>query len=176
MGDIIAIACPHCGGRVQRENNAYFAKCPYCGSEVAFNEIKEEAQIGAYRERLDVLEQYENTDRAKRLTMQKWTRNRNIVFAILSILNFLGFFFVGISSYTEDDNWVGPGSILFLITFAGLLIAVPYFAVNYPGYNALYKKDEKFGKLKMWVKLWAVAISLLLVTAFMAYAVLEIAY
>ena len=95
MGDIIAIACPHCGGRVQRNNNEYFAKCPYCGSEIAFNEIREEAQLGAYRERLDVLEQSENTDRAKRLDMQKWIRNRNIVFAVISVCNFLAFLLVG---------------------------------------------------------------------------------
>ena len=53
MADIVTITCPHCGGQVDRVDNAFFAKCPYCGIEVAFNEIKEEVQVGEYRERID---------------------------------------------------------------------------------------------------------------------------
>ena len=176
MGDIIAITCPHCGGQVERASNDYFAKCPYCGVEVAFNEIREEAQVGAYRERLDVLEQSESTDREKRLTMQRWVRIRNISFAAMNLTNFLAFVLVGCDTMGGIDKWVPAGALLMLVTLAGFLAAVPLLAVNYPGYNALYKKEEKFGKVRMFFVLGGVGIGLFLLSAIAAYIVLSLLF
>ena len=176
MGEVIAITCPHCGGRVERVGNEYFAKCPYCGVEIAFNEIKEEAQVGAYRERIDVLEQNENTDREKRLTMQRWIRIRNIVFAVLNLTNFLGFVLVGCETMGGIDKWVNIGALLMFVTCAGFLPAVPLLAFNYPGYNALYKKEEKFGQVRMLFVLGGVGIGLFLLSAIAAYFTLRLMF
>ena len=174
MGNIVAITCPHCGGQVQRANNEYFAKCPYCGIEVAFNEIKEEAQLGAYKDRLNVLEQNESIDTAKRLEMQKWVMIRNIVLVVISLLTFLAFVLVGMSTMMGIETFVGLGSICLLLALGGTLAAVPSLSVNYPGYNALYRTNEKFGKLTMMFKLGGLTVGLMLVSAFVAYFVLRI--
>lgn len=176
MADIVTITCPHCGGQVDRVDNAFFAKCPYCGIEVAFNEIKEEVQVGEYRERIDTLEHNENVDRQKRLTMQKWVLLRNIVLGALSFTNFMGFLLVGSVNMSGNEGPLGFGSILFLITIGGFLIAIPALSVNYPGYNALYRKEEKFGKVRMFFQLGGVGLALLLVSAMLAYIVLRFIY
>ena len=173
MGNIVAITCPHCGGQVQRSNNEYFAKCPYCGIEIAFNEIKEEAQLGAYKERLDVLEQSENADTAKRLELQKWIRIRNIVFVIICFLIFAAFLLVGISRNLGIRTIAGIGGLCMFLACLGMMIGVIALAYNYPGYNALYKTNEKFGRLKMAFKLAAAGIGLMLCSAFIAYLVLR---
>ena len=174
MGNIIAITCPHCGGHVERSNNEYFAKCPYCGIEVAFNEIKEEVQLGAYKERLNVLEQSESIDTSRRIEVQKWLVARNIVFGIICILTFAAFVLVGAATNFGVDTFVGIGSLCMFLACLGMMIGVPALSYNYPGYNALYRTNEKFGKLKMVFKLGVMGIGLMLVSAFIAYLVLRL--
>ena len=54
--DIVLIKCPNCGGNIERQKGEYFSKCPYCGAEVCFDEIKEEAQLGVLKDKIDILE------------------------------------------------------------------------------------------------------------------------
>ena len=51
--NIVSIECPNCGGRIDRDKSEYFANCPFCGTEVCFDEIKGEAQYGQIDELKD---------------------------------------------------------------------------------------------------------------------------
>lgn len=172
--NVLALDCPHCGGRLERKKDEYFAKCPYCGSEIAFNDIKEEAQLGAYREKINTLEHNENIDTAKRLSMQKWVLGRNIVFTVMAVFNCIGFLLVGLEKDKERSPLIAVGSVLMLIAFLGWMVGTPFLSATYPGYNALYRKNEKFGKVKMWLKLCALTFAVFIASAFMAYIIMSI--
>ena len=167
--NIVSVECPNCGGQVQRKENDYFGVCPYCGTEIAFDEIREEAQLTGYRERLDKLELDSSIDSANKQTLLKWLRIRNICFIVLAICTFLGFAFAGCPAAEEQEFYVGVGAILMLIAGVILIGAIPYISSNYPEYNILRGKIEKGAKLKMYITLMLTAIGVCLVAAFLAY-------
>ena len=172
--DIVTINCPNCGGAIQRKKNEYFVRCPYCGSETAFDEIKEEVQLTEYRERLDGLEQDANTDRVNREAMIKWCRWRNIFLIAMTLFQLLGFLAVGYVNATENEGLLGIGSLSVLAALMIYLGGMPALASHYPAYNALVKTTEKGGKVIMWLKLLAIGFGLLFAGAFGAYLILSV--
>ncbi len=172
--NVVTIDCPHCGGRLERRKDEYFAKCPYCGSEIAFDEIKEEAQLGAYREKIDTLEHNENVDTVKRLSMQKWILARNIVFSVMAVFNCIGFLLVGLDKDKEESPLITIGSLLMFLVILCWMFGMPFLSAAYPGYNALYRKDERFGKVRMWLKLCVLSFAVFVASAFIAYIIMKI--
>ena len=172
--ELITLNCPNCGGVIQRKIDQYFVRCPYCGSEVAFDGIKEEAQLNGYKMRINDLEQSENADRKNREDMLRWIKARNIFMIIMSIAHFLSFSIVGYQVSIDGDNWIGLGAIFFLISYGIYLFVNPFLAAIYPAYNALSKRTEKGGKVIMWLKLMAIGFGLQLLAVILAFALVEV--
>ena len=73
-------------------------ECPYCGVEVCFDEIKGEAAKGQIDELKDSVERYRQQEEfvdAGRRNLKRWNMWRNILYAGITFLVFLGFLFVG---------------------------------------------------------------------------------
>lgn len=176
--DIILIECPHCGGQVERKEGEYFAKCPYCGKEVCFNEIKEEAQINVFKDKLNDLEQKNKVEQEHKEKLQKWLKARNAFFAVMAICNFAGFFLVGISDAEDhaDDVKMMIGSVCMIIAWTLLLFVPAALGLAYPNYNILSGSPEPGGKLKEGVKLLAAGFGICAATTVIAYLAYLIFY
>ena len=93
--DIVEIECPNCGAPVERKQGEYFVKCPFCGVEIGFDEMKEEVQFGEMQNRINILEKRDAVDMSHRRSLDRWLRSRNIMMAVMGIFSFLGFMLVG---------------------------------------------------------------------------------
>ena len=172
--DLVNLKCPNCGGRIERPDNEYFANCPYCGTEVAFDEIKEEASLERYRDRIDELERSSDAVKKGRIEIRKWMKLRNITLAVMSFCNFAAFSLVGYDLESKSDTRTGIGVIFFLLTWACLFFALPILSYMYPLYNIISGKIDKGARWKVWLKLTAVAIGLLVLSAILAYIFISI--
>ena len=169
--NIISIKCPNCGGVIEREDGAHFAGCPYCGSEICFDEIREEAQVDAFREKLEVLERNDNFEESNRRRLRGWVKKRNIVFAVLAVLHLAGFTLAGFGSELDAEAPLGTGAVLVLLAWCMILFVLPILGAAYPEYNILSGKVEKGAKIIMWLKLAGVAVMVCIFTSFLAYLI-----
>lgn len=173
--DVVSIECPNCGAKIERKPGEYFVTCKYCGGEVCFDEIKEEAQIGRLKSKLDVLEKKDKDEEAVRKSLQSWVKKRNITLGIMSFLQCFGFFLVGCSGEDPaDDGLVGLGSMCILAAI-GMLIAAPIvLGALYPDYNILSGQKDSTARIKMWLKLFGISLCICLVSAILAFVILSI--
>lgn len=170
MGKVVTIKCPSCGGKVERTNNEFFARCPYCDNEVAFDEIREEAQLGEYREKLDAFERDNDRDQANRRNLKNWLMKRNIILGVMGACNCVGFSLVGFNK----ESVSGVGAFLVFIALSLFVAAPPLLGSWYPAYNILYNRKERGGKVIMWLKMIGLSVAVLLVSVFLAYIICEV--
>ena len=175
--DVVSLECPNCGGHVERKGSEYFVKCPYCGVEVAFDEIKEEAQIGGLKDKVSSLERMQDEQEAKRSALRKWILWRNILFGLMGAMHFCGFTCVGASEAGDPsmELVLGLGTVLCLFAWI-MAIALPLaMASNYPAYDLLNGGTEVAGKPKACLKMFLMTFGILALSAFAAFIVLTIA-
>ena len=148
--DIVSLTCPNCNGIVKRKNNEYFAKCPYCGSEVCFNDIKEEAVIGQMSQELRRMQTDKNLSDAKLAAVRRWVRMRNIVVILQALFGFFAMFLVTVSTKNGDPNevFIASGSMCLIFGTLFLFLMPLLLGAFRPAYDPITGKDEKGMKVK----------------------------
>ena len=177
--DMIVINCPYCGGRVERRANEYFANCSYCGRKVAFDDIKEEAELDLYRDRIIEL-QHNNSafefnrrqEEESRQKLRKWIKRRNITFTVMTLLHGLGFSIVG--RVDEDSDMMVLGMTLLLAAWATLIAAVVLLPLAYPSYNYLTGENRPVNRFFLFLKLSAICIALCMLSILIGCIILAI--
>ncbi|SHM69835.1 hypothetical protein [Ruminococcus flavefaciens] len=119
--DIIKIDCPHCGAAVERKKDEYFGVCPYCGSEVCFDDAKAEAEVIGLRDKVSDLDQRINDDKQYKQKLAVWEKKRNRMYIITGIMTFIGFLCAAFSD-SEEGALIACGVMLILASLAALLI------------------------------------------------------
>lgn len=174
--DVVSLECPNCGGRIERKGSEYFARCPFCDTEVAFDEIREEAQIDELKDRIGTYEQRASEDEAKRARLHKWIMIRNLLLAIIGVLNFCGFTLVGATDGFDNrsESILGIGSLLCFLSWLAAF-AVPFFMGSaYPPYNVLTGETEPAGKVRAGLRVALIELAVLIGSSFAAYIVMNI--
>ena len=175
---IVTLECPNCGARIERDRNGYFGNCPFCGTEVCFDEIKGEAQAGQINDLKDRVEAYqerERYDEEGRFRIRRWIKWRNISYAGFFVFSFLGFSLVGLSNsrYPEDDTLVGFGAVFFIMLITLFFAAPPALAAHYPDYDLINDKVSLVSRLGMWGRLAITSAGIALIAAFTVYLILR---
>ncbi len=163
--DMVVINCPFCGGEMQRRNNDYHAYCPYCGREVCFDEIKEEAQLASYREKLVEL-QYSNSalmnhrqqEENLRQQLRSWIKRRNSFFIVITLLNAVGFSII--CAVDEKSDLMGLGVTAVLAAWTILITSVIISTFSYPSYNFLTGNNEPVNRFALFFKLLGIGLAL----------------
>ncbi|MBR1470829.1 MAG: hypothetical protein IJ600_04210 [Lachnospiraceae bacterium] len=170
--DIVSIECPKCAGEVRRKKQEYFAKCPYCGTEVCFNEIREEAQVTRFREQAEILSGQKASYEARVKELKHWEKMRNIFMVIITVCNLIGWCCFGYATEMGDalenevPQWIG---MLFLcVAFVCLLIFIPILGGIYPDYDLLTGEKKAGARIKMSLKLIGVTVLLCMGTIIIA--------
>ncbi len=174
--NIVSIECPNCGGRIPRQGSEYFVRCPYCDTEVAFNEIKEEAQIDALKDRLDAYEQMADDDETIRRRVARWIMVRNISLSAMGVLHFFGFSLVGASDYagSKKELLLGFGSVFCLIAWVLAFCVPAILGYYYHPYNVLTHEPQKAGRLKTGIMLAIIGLAILVFSAFAAFVLMRV--
>ncbi len=173
---VVSIECPNCGAKIERRDNEYFAKCPYCEVEVAFDEIKEEAQIGELKDKVRSLEKTVGEDEEWRSKHRKWKLYRNVGLAVVGVLNFCGFSLVGASDAfgVKFEPMLGFGAIFCLLSWVAAIGLPLLLGGYYPPYNVLTGEMDPTAKLKAGVKLAFAELGVLLISSIVAYVFMSI--
>ena len=169
--DMISMTCPNCGGVVERKKDEYFTRCPFCGAEIGFDELKEEVQVDVYREKLDELESSGKEDLNNRNKIKRWLKTRNVMYIVMGILHLLGWSFMGIS---DNETLIGIGVIILICAWAVLFVLIPALGYSYPDYDILTGKEEKIKKLPIIMKLLSIGVAICLITVFASFLVLSL--
>ena len=169
--EVVSIECPNCGARIERKNNEYFAKCPYCGVEVAFDEIKEEAQIGELKDKVRTFEKTAGEDEEWRRKHRKWRTIRIVGLAVVGVFNFCGFSLVGSSDAFgyRFETMLGFGAIFCMLSWITAIFLPFFLGRRYPAYDFLTGEVDAAAGLKAGVKLAFLELGVLLFSAFAAY-------
>ena len=173
--DIVMIKCPNCGGNTERRDGEYFSKCPYCGTEICFDEIKEEAQIGALKNRLNTLEENDREVQSVRDRLKLFYKFRNIYFAVISLLMIFGFTIITFADSDDpaDETKLGLGSVSVLISLMISFFVPMMLAAYYPSYNIVTGKNDPKAKILMWIKLALISVGLLVLSMIIAFLITE---
>ncbi len=165
--NIISIQCPHCGAAVERKKDEYFGVCPYCGSEVCFDDIKTETEVIGLRNKVSDLDKRLNDEEQFKQQMSKWKKQRDRLYIITSLMSFAGFLCAILSESTED-NFIALGATLMIASLMTLLIAAPLKCANYPTFKEQNKKfsSDNVTKLGVLFKFLGTGFMLLCGTAF----------
>ena len=171
--DIVTIECPNCGGNVERRKGEYFGRCPFCGIEIGFDEMKEEVHFDNMQQKINALENQDRIDFINRNALSKWIKQRNAFFTIITIVHFIGFALV--ETRTQDSGEFRLGVILMLLTYGAVIFLTPILSGKFPGYIDVYGRPDKSGKakVKMWLKLFIIAFLLCFLSAFASVCVFE---
>ena len=170
--DIVMIKCPNCGAANERREGEYFLKCPYCGMEICFDDIKEEAQIGVLQNKLSELEQDSREVEAARQLLKKYRSMRNISFALMCLLTIIGFDTVTFAD--EDSAAMGFGVMMCLAAEIIALVMPVVLALVYPGYDIIMGATDRFKTVKKWIKLALITVGLQLISLIAAFIIEEI--
>ena len=135
---IISIQCPHCGAGVERKKDEYFGSCPYCGSEVCFDDIKDESEVIGLRNKVSDLDKRLNDEKQFKQQMAKWKKKRDRFYFIICIMSFVGFLCVSLSNSSED-GFIALGVGLLLSALGAMLIVAPLKCADYP----IFKEENK---------------------------------
>lgn len=146
--DMIEITCPNCGGVMQRKRSEYFARCGYCGKEVVFDEIKEEAELYGIRKKLKHNERIKKEYNEQYAKFKKW----RIVLIVSSIIYFL----VCCKGFWDIINYDSTVGVWYIIAGFVMFVMFPIFlSLQYPVYDFHKHKTNEFLRIKMGVKLYA---------------------
>lgn len=175
--DIVEIECPNCGAPIERKQGEYFGKCPFCGVEIGFDEMKEEVQFGEMQNRINILEKRDAVDMSHRRSLDRWLRSRNIMMTVMGIFSFLGFMLVGTKEDTSSsDKFITGIGVLCMLIAIAMLFVVPIISASlFPGYRSpnMPQVPKENSKIRMWVKLAFTGILVCLAGAIIAYIVSE---
>ncbi len=141
---IISIQCPHCGAAVERKENEYFGVCPYCGSEVCFDDIKAESEVTGLRKKVNDLDWKINTDKQYKKQLAKWKKGRNRTYIVSCLFSTAGFLFSMLSK-ENDDAFINVGVGLLILAVLLILIGAPLHCMSYPGF---FEGNEEFESTK----------------------------
>ena len=125
-----------------KEKELFFTKCPYCGVDLAFDEIDEES-----------------TDEVRKKIV-KWKKMRDIYYLVLGALTFFGDL---LDEMRVDLSWSIVALALTGISWIMFIIVPIIMGAKYPSYNLLTNKEDKAARVKKWAEL--VLISLCVITA-----------
>ena len=142
--DIISIQCPHCGAGVERKQNEYFGVCPYCGSEVCFDDIKAESEVADLRKKVSDLDWKITTDKQYKKQLAKWKKGRDRLYIISCLFSIVGFLFVMLSK-EDDDDFINIGMMLLIAAVLIIIIGAPLKCMGYPGF---FEGTEDFKSTK----------------------------
>ncbi len=142
--NIVTIDCPHCGAAVERKENEYFGVCPYCGSEVCFDEAKAEAEVVDLRKKVNDLDRKITTDKQYKKQLEQWKKGRNRTYLVSCLLSTAGFLFAMLSK-EEDDASITIGISLLILAVLIILIGAPLHCLQYP---AFFEGNEDFSGSK----------------------------
>ncbi len=171
---IVEIECPNCGGKVKRKEEEFFVTCPFCGSEVCFNEIKEEVDLGKIREEISDLRKSTLETEEERIKLRKWSKKRRLFLIAIAVFNLTGFMVGAYASIRHDKNIMGFAMLFMITAFILFICSIPLVGCTYPGYSLLYGEREKGGKVKMALKITGLGIVIQFVTAFLAVIVMSL--
>ena len=168
MNEMIEIQCPNCGGTVKRKQNDYFAVCPYCNSEIGFNELKEEAAVTGMRSRLETLDRHFKNEQEFKTARRTWIKTTRIMLASATILFLFGFTMAGLGE--EDSAMLGFGVILLIFSLMIFLVGPILLAGSYTEFNDQTGTAENkgSGKLLMWLRLMGISVLLIFFAALAA--------
>ncbi len=164
---IISIQCPHCGAAVERKENEYFGVCPYCGSEVCFDDIKAESEVTGLRKKVNDLDWKITTDKQYKKQLAKWKKGRDRTYIVSCIFFTAGFIFA-MSSKEADDAFVNIGMGLMILAVLLMFIGSSLHCMSYPGFFGGNEdfKNTKTTRLGLLGKVIGVGLLLLCGTAF----------
>lgn len=164
---IISIQCPHCGAGVERKENEYFGICPYCGSEVCFDDIKAESEVAGLRKKVNDLDWKINTDKQYKKQLAKWKKGRDRLYIISCLVSTAGFLFAMLSK-EDDDAFINIGMGLLILAVLLLFIGAPLHCMNYPGFfeGTDDFKSTKTSRLGLLGKVTGIGLLLLCGSAF----------
>ena len=131
--DSIKIDCPHCGAAVERQKGEYFGKCPYCGAEVCFDDIKAESEVTGLRDKVNDLDWQITSEKQYKKQLAKWNKNRGREYIIPCIMSFLGVLSVSLSTDENDDS-VMIGIMLIICALLLLFISSVLKCLNHPAF------------------------------------------
>jgi endogenous inhibitor of DNA gyrase (YacG/DUF329 family) len=178
--EMITINCPYCGGQVTRNRYDYFANCPYCGREIAFDEIKEEAELDLYRDRIvelqhnnSAFEQNRRQEEESRQKLRRCIKRRNIAFTVMTLMHGLGFAIVG-GVQDEDSDLMVIGVTLLMAAWGTLIASVILLPLAYPSYNYLTGENRPVNRFSLFLKLTVTAIALCTLSLLVGFIVLAI--
>ncbi len=173
-GSQVTFRCRYCGGEAVRNKNTYFALCPYCGMQVGFDELKEEAQVEFYRQRAQDLEQSSQGYFANRDKLKAWLKLRNRFYIFIFVMHFFAWLLIGYDAQTEQEThmWLGMICLIFALVVGGVFL--PLMAMDYPEFNILTGQVEKGRKGKMALKLIGTCLLLCVGSVILAFVVIAI--
>lgn len=130
---LTSFKCPNCGADVAFRGSD-FTVCEYCRSQIVLDGIADKAELERLRrENEEYLRENTGID-VYAAKLKKWRRNRNIMFAAVSVLFLIGFLWL------EYLN-TGLAVLTILIAVSVLFSGPPVLASKYPSY------DEKTSKV-----------------------------
>ncbi len=174
--DQVTFRCRYCGGEAIRGKDTYFAVCPYCGMQVGFDELKEEAQVEYYRQRVQNLEQSTQGYFANREKLRHWIRRRNLFLTIFTIVHFLSWLLMAYGAQIESDDTMAMGAIGIVFTIIVALTFLPLMAISYPEYNILTGQIDKGMKHKVLLKSFGLTALFFGAVMMLAFIIIAIIY
>lgn len=171
--DIVSIKCPHCGGMIERQPNTYFVKCQYCGGEVCFNEIKEEAVIGEYSDKIDELERDIDVLEEKERKFRRWFKAKNVTLTVLGLCTFGVFTFFGLTKDDDNTALMSIGGFFLVMVMCIFCFVLPIISALYPAYDSVTKKKNAAAQLKQLFNLLLTGIAVCSLGALLAYIFLK---
>ena len=171
--DIIEIQCPNCGGTIQRKKDEYFAVCPYCGGEVGFNELKEEAAVTGMHSKLESLDRHYQNEKEYMSVKARRKKGLLISYAIATLIYLTG---AVLTSFGEEDSpMLGAGVICILCAFAVYLTSAAVFASSFTVFNFEKGVSETSKPIRflMWLKLTGIGFLLVFLATVAAFLICD---
>ena len=129
-----SLNCPNCSATVYKDDNSYSVTCPFCDSEIWFNEIKEEAEVIRIRDNYEqaLSEQEASFQQSEKYysDLKRWKLKRNILLATVFLLG-LGFGLFGEENEELNDFFVGSAVLIALLAPV-FITALHPFKIYYP--------------------------------------------
>ena len=169
--DMVTFTCPNCGENAERKQNDYFAKCPYCGAEIGFNDLKEEAAEDVYKQKVETLEQRSALEQKINSQAAKWVKFRNISLVVMGVLHTAGFAAFAIADYLDNETGRGIGVVPLLIAWFIGFFMLPGSCIFYPKYDLRTDRENNMIQVKQAVKVFAVALMVAVTTSYAAYLI-----
>ncbi len=166
--EVIKMDCPNCGAHLKRQQGEYFAKCPYCDSEIAFDSLQAEATVDTYRQQVNTFETMEAGRSRIRLEQKQWNRLKYLLIAACGILNFAGFTMVGYCDLKETESLMGPGVCALLLASAIFLAAPICLTLTVPDRDILTGEKKPGIRIKTIIQMYLILFGVMILSIVLA--------